>query len=92
MVLYTGEVSIYLSLEQRYGGTGSISASLYSLATRGSNDPDNYPRAPWTQDVVVDELKKYTGRNHHYTSCMFRRRRISGHKQMKYNAGLRELS
>jgi hypothetical protein len=52
----SSEVSIYLSLEQRMAATGSISASLYSTATKESNNPNN-SEAPWSQDEVVDELK-----------------------------------
>ena len=54
----TAENSIFLSLDQKIVGVGNISASLWTLATKGVNNPDNPdPYTPHTQDGIIDALK-----------------------------------
>lgn len=62
------ENGIFLSLDQKITGVGSISASLWTLATKGVNDPNNPDlNTPHTQDGIIDALKgigEYS--NHRY--------------------------
>ena len=60
----TNEEGMLLAVGQELAGTGNVSASLYTLATRSSNNPNNI-FAPWTQDEIVDALKSIR-EDHHY--------------------------
>jgi hypothetical protein len=49
---------IFLDLDQEIAGAGNISASLWTLATKGVNNPDNPdPYTPHTQDGIIEALK-----------------------------------
>ena len=65
----TGEEGIFLGLEQDIVMVGNITATLYTLATRGVNDINNpYPITPHTQDGIIDALKNILeGRYKRYT-------------------------
>jgi hypothetical protein len=63
----TGEDGIFFSLDQKIAGVGSISASLYTLATKGVNDLNNPdPITPRTQDGIIAALKGIGEYNHKY--------------------------
>jgi len=53
----TSQEGMFLGLGQEMAGTGNISASLYSIATKGVNDPNNHI-SPHTQSGIVNTLKE----------------------------------
>lgn len=62
----TAENSMFLSFDQKIVGVGSISASLWTLATKGVNNPDNPdPITPHTQDAIIDAIKGIDGYSTH---------------------------
>ncbi len=60
----TGEDGIFLGLNQKIAGTGTISASLYTIATKGVNDQLD-PITPRTQDGIIDALITILENNEH---------------------------
>jgi hypothetical protein len=63
----TNQEGIFFTLDQEITGVGTdISASLFTLATRGVNDPHNhFPITPHTQDGIVDALKEILAKKHY---------------------------
>jgi hypothetical protein len=53
----TSQEGMFLGLDQELAGTGNISAMLYTIATKGVNDPNNHI-SPHTQSEIVDTLKE----------------------------------
>lgn len=54
----TGKDGIFLDLDHNITGIGNISASLFTLATKGVNDLNNHdPLTPRTQDEIIEALK-----------------------------------
>jgi hypothetical protein len=54
----TVEDSIFLDVDHNITGVGTISASLFTLATNGVNNLNNtFPITPRTQDEIIDALK-----------------------------------
>ncbi len=53
----TSQEGMFLGLGQELAGAGNISASLYAVATKSVNDPNNHI-APHTQSGVIDTLKE----------------------------------
>jgi hypothetical protein len=54
----TAEDSVFLDLDYKITGVGNISASLFTLATNGVNDPHNHdPITPRTQEGIIEALK-----------------------------------
>ena len=60
----TGEEGIMLGLDQDIAGVGNISATLYGVATKGVNSPDNHV-APHTQEGIIDTLKVRLAERHY---------------------------
>jgi hypothetical protein len=53
----TNEAGMLLAVGQELAGTGHISASLYTVSTKSTNNPNNI-YAPWTQDKIISTLKE----------------------------------
>jgi len=63
----TAEDSVFLDLDHKITGVGTISASLFTLATKGVNDLNNPdPITPRTQDGIINALKGIGVFNHKY--------------------------
>jgi hypothetical protein len=60
----TQEEGIFLALDQNIAAVGNMSASFYSVATKGVNNPNNHI-SPHTQEGTVDTLKEILA-SHHY--------------------------
>jgi hypothetical protein len=60
----TNESGMLFAVGQELTGTGNISVSCYSIATKGVNNINNHV-APKTQEGIIDALKQIRA-DHHY--------------------------